>query len=88
MANFITGIILTTCFFLLFSFTKKNNIKLKWWQWIVTLLLFVFIAFVILMTYSFIIEGATKAAVVMGSIFGFICVLGAVLVKRLFFATK
>lgn len=88
MVGLIIGAILMTGFFFLYDYTKKKEVKIKWWQWLITVAWFAYTAFVLKMAESFVFEGAYKAALVMGLIFGFFSVLGAVLIGRFIFFKK
>jgi len=73
---------------ILVEFSRKKKIHIRWWQWLLTILEFIYTGFVIQMILSFLSEGSPKAALVMGLIFGFIAVICGVLLKRFVFSVK
>ncbi len=83
MFDIIIGIVIAIGFIFYINHLKTKNNILKWWHWIVIILWFFYSAFVIKMIESFIAEGAPKAALIMGLIFGFISILWAVLFNRI-----
>ena len=88
LIHLIVGIICTSMIFLLVRFAEKRGIKIKIWQWILAVMEIAFIAFVLELIISFIDEENGKAALVMGSIFGFLAIIGAVLIARFVFGAK
>lgn len=85
MSHILIGLVLGTSFFLLIDFTRKRRMNISWWQWVITVLGFLYATFVAAMIVSFLDEGAPKAAMVMGSIMGFIAVVWGVLLARFVF---
>jgi hypothetical protein len=85
MIHILIGAVIGISFYLLVDFTRKRRIKISWWQWILTILGFLYATFVLAMIVSFLDEGAYKAAMVMGSIMGFIAVVWGVLLARFVF---
>ena len=88
MSHLLIGAVIVTGFFLLLNKIKKHNIPLTWWQWILTILGFVYATFVFELINSFLSEGAPRAALVMGIITGFIAVIWGVLLGRFVFVKK
>ena len=88
MANIFIGALVTAIFLWVVSFSKKRRLHINWWQWTLTTLEFLYITFVLAMIVSFLEEGAPRAAVVMGLVFGFAAVVGAVLLARFVFNPK
>ena len=88
MINIIIGAVFMAGFLFLVEFSRKKKIHLKWWQWLLTILEFIYACFVIQMIVSFLSEESPKAALVMGLIFGFIAVIGGVLLQRFIFTVK
>lgn len=88
MSHLLIGAILVTGFFLLLNKIKKHNIQLTWWNWILTILGFLYATFVLELINSFLSEGAPRAALVMGIITGFIAVVWGVLLGRFVFFKK
>lgn len=84
MIGIFIGIILTSGFILFVKLIRKKKLILKWWQWIIIICWFLYCTFLLKMIESFIAEHALKAALIMGLIFGFIAIVWAVLVARLF----
>ena len=82
MLGILIGIFIAIGFISFFNLLKTKKITLKWWQWIITVLWFLYTAFVLKMIESFVQEGALKAALVMGLIFGFIAIVWAILIFR------
>jgi len=58
------------------------------WQWILTILGFLYATFVFELINSFLSEGAPRAALVMGIITGFVAVVWGVLLGRFVFFKK
>lgn len=83
LIHIFTGALCASLFFLVFFYAGKRNKKFTVFNWIFITAEIIYLAFIIEMTAGFIEEGAPKAALVMGSIFGSIAVIGAVLVSRL-----
>ena len=88
MSHLLIGAVIVTGFFLLFNKIQKHNMRLTWWQWILTILGFLYITFVFELINSFLSEGAPRAALVMGIITGFIAVVWGVLLGRFVFLKK
>ena len=68
--------------------TRSKELRIKWWQWIITVLGFSYTTFVLMMIKSFLDEGSPRAALVTGVIFGFIAVVWGVLLARFVFSRK
>lgn len=71
---------------MLLSFVRRQGLKISPWGWGVTVLGFVYGIFVLEVITGFLEEGAPQAAVVMGSILGFVAVVWGVLLGRLVFS--
>lgn len=84
MIGLLTGFALALLCFTFYRHLQKNNLKLKWFQWLSVMGCVILAAFTSLMIESFILEGAYKAALVMGSVFGIISIIYAILIIRLF----
>jgi hypothetical protein len=65
-----------------------NGLEIKWWQWLLTVLGFLYLVFVLEVIISFLREGSPKAAMVNGAILGFVAVVWAVLLGRFVFARR
>lgn len=88
MAHFFIGSIATAGFILVVFYTRRKNLHVRWWQWILTVLCFLYAIFVLEVIVSFLDEGAGRAALVMGLALGFVSVVWAVLLGRFVFARK
>jgi hypothetical protein len=88
MSHLLIGAVSVTGFFLLFNKIQKHNMRLTWWQWILTILGFLYTTFVFELINSFLSEGAPRAALVMGIITGFFAVIWGVLLGRFVFFKK
>ena len=88
MDHLLFGVIFATGFFLLLNKIRKHNMRLTWWQWLLTILGFLYAIFVVELISSFLSEGAPRAALVMGIITGFFAVIWGVLLGRFVFAKK
>jgi phosphate/sulfate permease len=88
MSHLLIGAIIAAGFFLLLNKIQKHDMRLTWWQWILTILGFFYATFVFELINSFLYEGAPRAALVMGIITGFIAVVWGVLLGRFFFFKK
>ena len=85
MFSIIIGICLAIGFVGLYNRAKSKNLKISWWQWAVTIIWLLCTGFVLKLIEGFIIEGALRAALVMGGIFGFLSIVAAVLLFRFVF---
>ena len=88
MSHFLIGAAIAAGFFLLLNWIRRRQIRIPWWQWIPTVLGFLYAAFVLEMINSFLAEGAPRAALVMGITTGFIAVVWGVLLGRFVLARK
>ena len=79
------GIICIALLFLLIRYTERKQIKVSKWQWLLSLLELAYIIFVLELIAGFIEEGSGRAALVMGSLFGLIAIIGIVLLGRFVF---
>lgn len=75
---FFGGLVVWLVFFL-----RSNQIRLKWWHWLLGLILFVYFLFIAELIISFLEEEAVRGALVIGVIFGFIGLVGGLLFWRL-----
>jgi hypothetical protein len=71
---------------LLIDYSRKNDLRLDWWQWGVTLLGFIYAVFVLEVIVSFLAEDLARGALVMGTLLGFIAVVWGVLLARFVFS--
>ena len=84
MIGLLTGFVLAMLLFIFHRHIQINKLRLRWFQWIIVMICMLFAAFTILMIESFINEGAYKAALVMGSVFGLFTIVYAILIVRIF----
>ena len=82
------GIISTLLLLSIIRYSEKNQLSIAKWQWLLTIIEIAYIVFVLELIAGFIEEGSLKATLVMGSIFGFIAIIGAVLLGRFVFGLK
>ena len=82
MANLVIGSIATAGFLFLLSYVRNNRLKLAWWGWLAIIMGFIYGVFVLEVIASFVDEGSVRAAVVMGSVLGFVAVVWGVLLGR------
>jgi len=88
MAHIVIGALLTATFIFLVLHARKKQMRISWWQWMLTILELVYTGFVLEVIISFLDEGTERAALVMGLILGFIAIVWAVLLGRFVFANK
>ena len=86
MANIFIGVAAMAGLLFVVDYTRKRELHVVWWQWVLTILGFVYAIFVLEVIVSFLAEGTVKGAVVMGVILGFIAVVWGVLLGRFVFA--
>jgi lipopolysaccharide export LptBFGC system permease protein LptF len=88
MVNIFIGAFMMAGFLFILKHSRKQKLHITWWQWILTILCFVYALFVLETIISFLAEGAAKAALVMGVILGLIAAVWGVLLGRFVFARK
>lgn len=88
MVHIIIGGLVTAGFLLLVDYSRKRALCVAWWQWILTISMFLYTTFVLEVIVSFLDEGSARAALVMGVIFGFFAVVWGVLLARFVFLRK
>jgi len=88
MAHFLIGSLITAAFILIILYVRKKRLQVAWWQWILTVLGFIYGIFVLEVIVSFLDEGASRAALVIGLSLGFIAFVWAVLLGRFVFTGK
>jgi hypothetical protein len=86
MVDMIIGSVATAAFLFLVHYVRQRNLELRWWQWGLVILGFLYTVFVVEVVVSFLDEGSPQAAVVMGAVMGFIAVVWGVLLGRFVFA--
>jgi undecaprenyl pyrophosphate phosphatase UppP len=85
VVHIIIGALMMAGLLLLVDFTRKRDLSVVWWQWLLTVLAFAYATFVIEVVVSFLAEGSPKAAVVMGMMLGLAAVVWGVLLSRFVF---
>ena len=85
LVHFLIGALAMGCIAFLIDYTRKNEIALKWWGWLVTVLGVLYAAFVLEVIVGFLGEGAPRAALVMGLVTGIVAVIWGVLLNRFVF---
>ncbi len=82
MANLLIGSIATAGFLFLLSYVRNKQLKIAWWGWLAIILGFLYGVFVLEVVAAFVEEGSARAAIVMGSVLGFVAVVWGVLLGR------
>jgi hypothetical protein len=85
MVELVLGAVAAATFLVLVQYAKSNALRVRWWQWVLTGLGFLYAVFVVEVVLEFLREGTPKGAAVMGTILGFIAVVWAVLLARFAF---
>jgi len=88
MADFLVGAVIVAGFFMLVNFVHRREIKVRWWQWLLTFTGFCYVTFVLETIIGFLHEGAGRAALVNGVILGTIAVVWGVLLGRFVFTRQ
>jgi undecaprenyl pyrophosphate phosphatase UppP len=88
MINILIGAFMMAGFLFVLKYSRKRKLHITWWQWILTILCFIYSLFVIETIVSFLAEGTAKAALVMGAILGLIAAVWSILLGRFVFARK
>jgi len=70
------------------AYSRKQALILTWWQWLITVLGFIYATFILEMIAAFIKEGAPKAALITGITFGFLAIVWGVLLARFIFSKQ
>jgi hypothetical protein len=82
MMDLVIGAVAMAGFFLLFNYVRENKLMLSWWQWALVILGFLYAVFVLEVIVSFLEEGSVQAALVMGTLLGFVAIAWGILVGR------
>jgi ethanolamine transporter EutH len=82
MTDLVIGAVSMAGFLLLFNYVRENKLLLSWWQWTLVILGFLYAVFVLEVIVSFLEEGSAQAALVMGTLLGFVAIVWGVLVGR------
>jgi len=86
--SLLIGAILMAGFLLVVDYARKKNLHLSWWQWLLTVLAFLYAAFVLEVIYAFLQEGTSQGAFVIGMILGIVAIIWGVLLGRFVFARQ
>lgn len=88
MVNILIGAIMMAGFLFVAAYSRKKSLHIAWWQWIITILGFIYATFVLEIIVSFLAEGAGKAALVVGTILGIVAVIWGVMLGRFVFTRR
>lgn len=88
MIHILIGACTTAALIRVIGIAAKRKLHVKWWQWLMVGLEYAYSIFVLEVIVGFVEEGAVKGALVMGTILGFLAVIGAFLLARLVFRQK
>jgi len=88
MVHLIIGAVTMAGLLLVYSYSRKKDRTVKWWQWLLTILAFAYGVFTLEVIVSFLEEGVPKGALVLGTILGFIAVVWAFLLARFVFIRR
>lgn len=88
MAELLLGAAVATAIYALIRYASSKHLEVRWWQWLITALGFLYLTFVLEVIVSFLREGSPKAAAVNGAILGFVAVVWAVLLMRFVFTGR
>ena len=79
MVHILIGAAAATGFFVLWILSAKKAWKVRWWQWALTLIAIAYAVFVLEIIVSFLDEGMSRGALVMGLVLGFVALIWGVL---------
>ena len=82
LVHILVGVCCASLLFLFWKYSIKNAIRLSILSWILILLQVIYTGFVLELIIGFLEEGSPRAALVMGMLFGFISIIGIVLIFR------
>lgn len=85
LLHLLIGALAMVSLFILMNYAQNNEMSLKWWHWLLTVLGILYAIFVVEVIAGFLCEGAPRAALVMGLITGIIAVIWGVLLGRFVF---
>lgn len=85
IAHLLIGALAGAGLLLLVDYARKNELSLKWWHWLLTVLGILYAVFVLELIVGFFSEGVPQAALVMGGMTGIVGVVWGVLLKRFVF---
>ena len=85
MIHLLIGGFAVGTFFLLLNTVRTRKLRVRWWQWILTVCEFLYSIFVLEVIVGFLYEGAIKGALVAGLLTGILAIVGGVLLGRFVF---
>lgn len=85
LIHLLIGALATAGLVLLVEYARKNKLTIKWWHWLLTVAGILYTVFVVELIVGFLGEDAPQAALVMGTITGFVAVVWGVLLRRFVF---
>lgn len=85
MVHLFIGAFMMAGFLLVVNHTRRHELHILWWQWILTILGFIYTVFVFEIIVSFIAEGSARGTLLMGLLMGFVAVVWGVLLGRFVF---
>ena len=88
MIHILIGAVTTAALIRIIQSTAKRKLAVKWWQWLLVALEYAYVIFVLEVIAGFMEEGATKGALVMGTILGFAALVAGFLLARLVFSRR
>lgn len=88
VVDILIGAIAMWAIMFLIDYAKRENFKLEWWHWVLTVLNVIYFVFVVEVFYGFLHEGAGQAAIIMGILVAFFGIIWAVLLARFVFVPK
>ena len=88
MIHVLIGVAAASSFWIFLRFLQRYKLRPRWWQICLTVLLIFYSVFVLEVIVSFLSEGTTRGAIVMGVLLGFIAVVWSVLLSRFVFRRK
>ncbi len=88
MIHILIGAVTTAALIRIIQSTAKRKLAVTWWQWLLVALEYAYVIFVLEVIAGFMEEGATKGALVMGTILGFAALVAGFLLARLVFSRR
>jgi len=88
LADIVIGAVVMACVLWLVDYVRKHDLTVNWWQWVLTILGFLYVTFVLEVIHAFLAEGTGKGAFVIGLILAVIAVIWGVLLGRFVFAKQ
>lgn len=88
MPEIIVGMLIIIALVWIIIYVRNKKLRLRNIDWVLISLALLYSLFVIELIISFLKEGASQAALVMGGIFGFIAIIFWVMIKRFLLTEK